>query len=173
VSGRVRYAGTGAPMAGVSVALSGAAQGSAETTGSGDYTFANLDGGSYTVRAARLGGAGAAITSADATSALEASVGARALGTVRALACDVTGNGSVSALDAARLMQRVAGQSTPFSVAVACASDWLFVAAPGVPGAVAPVIQSGVCQPAAIQLTIAAPFAGADFDAVAFGDCVP
>ena len=171
LSGRVRYSGSGAPVDSVTISLSGPSGAAMQTGVAGDYGFANLGSGNYTVRAARTGGGASALNTADVTWALQASVGLRQLNGAQAMACDVTGNGRVSSLDAARVLQRLAGRPDRFQVAVACGSDWLFMPAAGVSGAVVPVIGGGACTPGAIQVPLAAPVGNADFDAAVFGDC--
>ena len=171
ISGRVRAPG-GVAVAAVEVALSGASPASALTNAQGGYGFAPLSAGTWSVSARRSGGAAALIAAADATWALQASVGSRAPSPLQALACDVTGDGRVSALDAARILQRLAGTLPRFAVAEACGSDWIFVPAPGAPGPIAPVIQNGTCVPASLRFApLAGPVLNADFDAAAFGDC--
>jgi cytochrome c peroxidase len=171
VNGRVRYLGSGAAVAGVAVALSGTAQTTAQSASCGTFSFPNLEPGSYTVRPQLVGGGTAPLNTADVTSALQTSVGARTLTGWQAMACDVTGNGRITALDAARIMQRLSGRIPRFPVAERCASDWLFAPAPGAPGPVAPVVQIGSCTPAALSLSLSAAINNADFDAIQFGDC--
>ena len=172
VNGRIRYLGSGAAVAGVAVMLRGAAQSAVQTGSTGTYAFPNLDPGSYTIRPQLVGDGAAGLSAADVTWALQASVGARQLSGMQALVCDVTGNGQISAFDAARILQRLGGRIQRFSIAERCASDWLFAPAPGAPGPVPPVIQLGTCVPAALQLApLAAPVGNADFDAALFGDC--
>ncbi len=172
VSGRVRYGRGGAAVSGAEVSVLGAAGQSGQSGPAGDYAFGNLAAGNWTIRAQRIDATAAAIDTVDATWALQASVGARQLSALHGLACDVTGDGQVTALDAARILQRAAGRIPRFAVAAACGSDWLFVPAPGVAGAVAPLIQAGACIPASIALEpLAALVANADFDAARFGDC--
>ncbi len=171
LSGRVRYSGSGAPVDSVAIALGGPSGGSTQTGATGAYAFSSLAAGTYTVRAARTGGGDAALNSADVTSALQASVGLRQLNSTQRMACDVTGDGRVSALDAARLLQRLAGRPDRFPAAVACGSDWLFVPGVGAPGAVPPLIGAGACTPGALQIPLASPVGNADFDAAVFGDC--
>jgi hypothetical protein len=171
VGGRVRRAGSGTALAGATITLVGSAGGSTQTGADGTYAFTNLEPGSWTIRAARLGDDSGALSTVDVTWALQTAVGMRQLSGQQALACDVTGDGRVTSLDAARLLQRLAGNTQRFPVAQACGSDWLFVPAPGAPGAVAPVIGSGQCTPAALALTLGPSSTTGDFDAAVFGDC--
>ncbi len=97
---------------------------------------------------------------------LRLAVGLQSAGGAQALACDVSGDGTISAYDAAKLLQRLAGATARFPVALACASDWLVLpAAGGTP----PIIGAGACTPAA--LSISPPIGTADFTTAAFGDC--
>ena len=91
------------------------------------------------------------------------------------LACDVTGNGSISSLDAARIRQFAVGAITRLPVAEACDSDWAFVPDPAAVAGqslVQPVPSPGDCQAGRIQYgTVAGDFTAQDFVAVLFGDC--
>ena len=65
------------------------------------------------------------------------------------LAADVTGDGTVSALDATRILQRQVGLLPRFVVADRCNSDWVFRPMPG-PALnqrlIQPLISTGVCR---------------------------
>ncbi|MEO8603816.1 MAG: Ig-like domain-containing protein [bacterium] len=172
IAGRVRQAGSGALLNGVQLSLIGANPATVASGAQGDYAFGPLAAGTWSVGAARVGGADAALATADATWALDVSVGRRSVAGAQALACDVTGDGRVTALDATRILQRLAGRLARFAVAEACGSDWIFVPAAGAPGPVAPLIQNGTCVPASLRFApLAGPVVNADFDAAAFGDC--
>lgn len=172
-AGTVRLLG-GAALPGATVTLGGALDDAIASGAGGDYAFRDLPVGAYHVRAG-LNGVGAGVLSAaDVQAALQASVGLPAPSGWRGVACDVTGNGRITALDAARLLRRLAGNAARFPVATACNSDWLFAPAAGVAGGVPPVIQAGQCTPASIAVAnLTAPIAAADFVAAAFGDCSP
>lgn len=168
LGGRVRDLG-GAALAGVTVELRGAVDDAQASGAGGDYVFRDLPVGDYAVTARRTGGTD--VGGADALAALRVSVGAQTLAGWRALACDVTGDGRVTALDAARILQHAAGALSRFAVATACDSDWLLAPATG--GA-PPVIAGGTCAPGSLGFApLAAPVATADFVATAFGDCAP
>jgi len=65
------------------------------------------------------------------------------------------GQGSLSALDAALILQFLVGTSGRFPAAQRCDSDWLFVpAAASVPNQVvtAPLLTTNQCQPTGIGL---------------------
>lgn len=172
-AGSVRSLG-GAALPGVIMTLSGALEDGMSTGGAGDYVFRDLPSGGYRVGARLQGVAAGVLTSADVQAALQASVGLPAPNGWRGTACDVTGNGRITALDAARLLRRVNGNAARFPVAVACDSDWLLAPAAGVAGGVAPLISSGQCTPGSITAAnLAAPIAAADWVGTAFGDCSP
>ena len=175
-AGRVPLGGrardlAGAALAGIVVELRGVVDDAQSTGAGGDYVFRDLPLGDYTVAARRTGVGAGVVANADALAALRASVGRQPLAGWRAVACDVTGDGRVTALDAARILQRLSGRLDRFAVAVACDSDWLLApAAGGVP----PMIAPGQCTPASLSYpSLAAPVANADFVAAAFGDCAP
>jgi len=111
----------------------------------------------------------------DAAYILQVMVGKRTFDAHQNLACDVTGNGTLSSLDAARILQLVVGKISRLPVADACGSDWVFVpdvtAAPNQTVA-DPAIVGGSCQPGAIDYD-AGPLqaTGQDFIGILFGDC--
>jgi hypothetical protein len=85
------------------------------------------------------------------------------------LACDVTADGSLSALDATRILQLTVGLIPQFTAAQACNSDWLFIPLSGGQG---PVLNAGSCQPGAITLSqLPGDVGGQDFRALLLGDC--
>jgi hypothetical protein len=174
ISGRLRTAG-GAPLAAATVTLSGARPATGASDASGDYSFAALAAGAWTIRPTMLGATGGAITALDAAWVLQATVGARTFDMRQALAADVTGNGSVSPLDASHILQMRVGALPRFAVAAACASDWFFLpnAAPA-PGQTnsPPRIAGGTCVPGQIAFAdLSSDAAGQSFDATPFGDC--
>lgn len=173
LSGHVRAVG-GQAVSGVTVALPPSGQ-SAVTDAAGAYAFAAAPGIALQVAPRRAGGTGAAVTALDAAWVLQAVAGLRALAPLQRLAADVTGDGTLSALDAVHILQRAVGGATPFPAAEACASDWLFVPAPAAaPGQtlLQPSLTAGACQPGAIAFAPLAADAGAqDFTAVLLGDC--
>lgn len=152
--------------------MEGAGSSAVLTGASGAYMFDAVDTGEWIVRARRLGGDAGAISALDAAFTLQAAVGTRELTAAQRMACDVTGNGHVSSLDAARILQRVVGLVARFPVAETCDSDWLFLPRAGIDGAVAPLIETGNCEPASFSFApLASSVEDVDFDAVAFGDC--
>jgi hypothetical protein len=116
-----------------------------------------------------------AIGSLDASLTLQKAVGLTMFDPMQSIACDVTANGTHSALDASHILRKQVGLLAEFNVATACGGDWVFFPDPR-PAAnqtlVDPQVMSGVCQPGAIEF---APLSGAvhdqDFVAMLFGDC--
>ena len=103
--------------------------------------------------------------------------GLRTLDPEQRLACDVTGNGTLSALDAAIILQQTVSLISMFPVAQTCASDWLFVPIPAAAAnqhVIPPQNTAAVnpCQPGAIEFRpLAGQLANQDFAAVLIGDC--
>ncbi len=121
------------------------------------------------------GEAGQAIGALDAVYVLQAVVGQRTLSPEQEIACDVSGNGTLSVLDAALILQYAVGTTTTFPVAQACGSDWAFFpAAAPVPNQLLlqPQVSAQSCQAGAIGFRpLAAPADSQDFSAALFGDC--
>lgn len=120
------------------------------------------------------GNRSSAIQPADALLILEARVGLASLGQSQQLAADVSGNGAVSAYDAALVGQLAVGGSDPLPAAVLCGSDWIFL-----PAAMAalnqstadPLLTSGSCSMGVIEFApLTGPAAGQDFVGVLLGD---
>jgi hypothetical protein len=175
ISGRVRHYGGDRPVAGVTVDLIGPIPAAGATDGGGNYGLGGLALTSQAVQPSKQGDAARGVSGLDAAYVLEFLVQKRDFDAYQRLACDVTGDGTISSLDAVRILQYAAQRIARFPVAERCGSDWLFVPAPaGVPNqlAVAPVIGGGQCQPGYIRFE---PLGGAvinqDFVAIPFGDC--
>ncbi len=168
IGGRIAYEGAGSAVA--DIEISAASNGDtrlAQSNAEGRYAFEGLSPGDWTVRPRRTGGGGTAVGALDAAWALQVAVGARTLGDVQRLACDVSGNGSVTSYDAAQILQLLVGRMERFPVADACASDWLFAARGALPS-----IGGGTCTPATLELDdLRTSVTNADFSAAVFGDC--
>ena len=176
LSGQVTYYSSAAPVSGVTLNLNGSTTNtSATTSAAGQYAFAGVASEAVQLIPAKSGETTGAISALDATYVLQWLVGLRSLTSDQRLACDVTGNGSLSAFDAALILQRAVGLLSGFPLATACGSDWLFVPNPlAVPNqqVLAPVVQSGTCQPGRIAYNpLAQNAAGQDFRALVIGDC--
>ncbi len=138
----------------------------------GDYTFDNLSSTTWDVTPRKvevdvepLG----AVSALDAVWALQATLGSRTLNALQSKACDVSGNGSVSAYDASQILRWLVGDFDRFAVAEACDSDWVF--AP-VSGGSAAAISGGTCEPALLTFpTLSSNVTDGDFRATLFGDC--
>jgi hypothetical protein len=122
------------------------------------------------------GGAVNAISTLDAAWILQSVMELRHLNRFQQIACDVTGNGTVSALDAALVLRyKVSLVKEPFPVSLACGSDWAFVPVPSpLPNqtVLEPAMTLGSCQAGSILYNpLAEAAAGQDFLAIAFGDC--
>jgi hypothetical protein len=87
----------------------------------------------------------------------------------------VTGNGTISSLDVARIRQFEVGMITRLPVAEQCDSDWAFVPAPAVvpnQSVVSPDASGGSCVVGEIDYSpLDTPTELQDFVAVLFGDC--
>jgi hypothetical protein len=172
VSGSIAYFEGERPVASASVQVEGAAT---STSTDGTYAFSDLEPGTFHVVPRKLGDARGAVSSLDAAFAIQDSIGSRMLSADQRLACDVTGNGSVSSLDGARITQLVLGILSRFPVAEACGSDWAFVPSPVAAmnqTLIAPAVAPGTCTNGAIRFDpLLGNVAGQDFRAVLFGDC--
>jgi hypothetical protein len=176
IAGRLRYysADRAVPSATVSLTGSNTAAGASSSTGT--YAFTNLASGNATVAPLKNGDIGnpSAVTALDASWVLQYVSGTRSFTAAQRLASDVTGDGTVSALDATRILQRQVGLLARFAAAVQCGSDWLFQPIAG-PASnqrlIQPSLSTGTCRQGAIALE---PMAGAsvsqDFAGILLGD---
>ncbi|MDX2166705.1 MAG: hypothetical protein SF182_06565 [Deltaproteobacteria bacterium] len=173
VSGALRYYSNDEPVPDIAVHAAGV--GSATTDANGSYVLHNMPAADALVYAQGIGASGAAIGALDASYVLQAIADVRTLSAEQTLACDVTGNGSLSTLDAVNILQFSVGVLPRFTVAAACDSDWLFlpvpVAAPS-QTVISPQPGAQACTPGAIAYgAINASLSQQDFRAVLFGDC--
>jgi hypothetical protein len=175
LAGRVRYYSNALSVAGVAVGLQGSTPQTRQTDASGLFAFAALAAGNWQIVPQKSGDAGNAVSSLDAAYVLQSAVGLRVLSAEQQLACDVSGNGGLSAYDASLILQYKVGLIPRLPAAQTCTSDWLFVpAAAPVPNqrVTQPQLQAGSCQSGAVAFQ---PLAGTaenqDFTALLFGDC--
>lgn len=175
LSGHIRYYSNALPLSAAMVQLQGATPAAAQTDASGQFAFNGLDGSAWRIEPRKLGDARGGISALDAVYVLQAAAGRRTLTAAQRLACDVNGDGTLSALDAELILQFKVGLITRFSVAQACASDWAFIPVPAAAPnqqLTQPQMTAGICQPGAVALQ---PLTGQadnqDFSAVLFGDC--
>ena len=174
VRGTVRYYDGAAGVPAVVMALSGDGRATITTGSDGSYVFADPGAGNWQLTAAKAGDLSTMVTAVDAGCVLQAAVGARSLTDYQRLASDVTGDGRVTALDTARILQLLAGQRAHLPIADRCGSDWAFIPAPlAMPNQQLSAPQTvPICVPGAIGFTpLQPPVAGQDFLALAFGDC--
>lgn len=177
IAGQVRHAMTLAPIPGVGVKLAGLEILNHSTNSSGNYSASGLGLVNWLVEPWKQAGfASDAISPLDASYVLQYLVNARDLSPEQVLACDVTGDGNLSALDATRIMQRALGSSAPFPASQACGSDWLFfpnAAAAQNQTQLPPLLTGGTtCRKGGIQFSpLATSVQNQDFRAVVIGDC--
>ena len=175
LGGQILYYVGSRPVPGVNVALIGSAPDTAITDAAGAYGFASVAAGMQTLQPTKQGDLDTAVTALDASFVLEYVAGTRSFDDDQRLAADVTGDGTVSSLDAARILQFQAGLLVRFAVADACGSDWVFRPSPlmlPTQTLVQPQISGGTCLKGAIVYNdmFAPPAAGQDFVAILFGD---
>ncbi len=175
ISGQIMYFGTSEAVSSASVMVEGSGQSMVETGETGVYDATESIEATVGVEPLKLGDHGNAISALDATWALQAVVGMRTLDQYEQLACDVTGDGSVSALDAVQILKFTVGVVSRFEAADACDSDWIFVPVPE-PAAnqitQMPAIDSTGCTRGRIDYDpFAESAAGQDFTAILIGDC--
>lgn len=174
LSGQVRYYSNAAAVPDVVVELSGTGQSAATTDAGGAYEFVSAGTGNWTIEPRKTGELNGAVSTLDATHALQTVVGSRGFSDAQRIACDVTGDGTVSALDASRIMQLVAGSLQRLPVAQACGSDWAFLPNPDSAANQRLIAHrmGAPCAPGAIAYEpLSPPATGQDFVAVLFGDC--
>ncbi len=174
LSGRVRYFMSGEGVAGVDLAVGGSVSSTMRTGGDGDFEVTGVTRGEYvTIIGTKGGGVGTALSSLDAAYALQAVVGSRELSGLQGYACDATGDGTITPLDASRLLMKAIGSIEHLPVTERCGSDWLLVPSTS-SGAIAvpPIISTEQCKPGAFVLpTIDHDMSELSFDAVLLGDC--
>jgi hypothetical protein len=163
------------PVPSANVAFHGPLDQMTETQSSGDYSVMGVPQGQWSIEPAKEGDFGSGISALDAAYVLQAVTGKRQLDAYQQLACDVSGNGSLSSLDAARILQFLVGMVDRLPVANTCASDWIFVpeaAQAANQQILPPLIGDGECRQGAIQFGALTGIAdGQDFKAILFGDC--
>jgi len=175
VSGRILYFGTAEAVPGAMVSIAGGTVELAQTGDAGGYSGNADTAATVSIVPAKQGGDAAAIGPLDAAYVLQALIGMRQLGEFESLACDVTGDGTVSALDAAHILRYSVGAIGRFAAAERCGSDWIFV-----PAAAAaanqqrsqPQLAEGKCSPGGIRYSpLGNDAVDQNFTAVLIGDC--
>jgi hypothetical protein len=175
ISGQVRYYRGGAPVPGATVLLSGGTTASTQTDAAGQYSFSGVPGCNVHLEVQKLGDLDGGISTLDAAYTLQAIAGVRTLDAEQRLACDVTGNGTLSTLDATEILQQRVGLLATFPAAQTCMSDWLFRPAPAAAPnqtLIEPLNTPGSCRRGAIEFSpLGADATGQDFSALVIGDC--
>jgi hypothetical protein len=175
VGGRIRYYSADRPVAAAIVQLSGAASQNMNTGSLGTYQSPNVTAGNVLLEPRKTGGSNNAVSALDASWVLQAVAGTRTFDANQRLACDVTGNGTISALDATRILQRQVGLPVTFDAITQCGSDWLFKPNP-MPVTnqrlIQPLLSTGTCRRGGIALE---PMVGGmsqqNFLGLLIGDC--
>ncbi len=175
VTGHISYYSNAQPVRGVTVQLSGPTPAAAVSDDGGQFAFSGVSAGAWRIQPSKLGDAGTGLSVMDAVYVLQAVVGLIQLTSAQQRACDVSGDGSVSAFDAVLILQYTVGMIDRFPVAQRCGSDWAFIPAPAAVAnqrLIAPQSTTTSCQPGAIAYQpLAGQAANQDFVAVLFGDC--
>jgi hypothetical protein len=175
ISGRIRSAETGAPVPGVVVALKGATTLSTQTDANGSFSFGAVSAGQWTIEPVKTGGADVGIDAQDAVQVLQFSAGLGTPNPAQQLACNVSGEGTITESDAVLILEYVMGQITAFPVAGACGSEWVFIPVPAVAAnqsVTQPAFSGGTCQLGSISFDpLSSNAVNQDFEATAIGDC--
>jgi sugar lactone lactonase YvrE len=183
LAGKIFYHGSNLAVNAATVSLApdttgqggGAATMQTQTDLTGQFALDGITSGDWQVEPQKAGDVGQAINAVDAVSALQAAVGDRTLDGEQLLACDVSGDRKVTAVDALLILQFKVGLISRFPAALYCNSDWAFTPEPATisnqeltPPALAP----GTCVGGSIGYY---PLMGSannqNFSAVLFGDC--
>jgi hypothetical protein len=175
VGGSIAQYANGAPVPNVSLALAGASGVLGTSSDAlGQFTVTGATTDTWQLVPQKIGDWQSSVTALDAAYVLQAVSGLRTLDDIAAQACDVTGNGSLSALDASRILQFAVGQLSRFAAAENCGSDWLFVPVGGgaQARAIVPVLSDPTCQPGAFAYEpLQSSMTQQNFLAATFGDC--
>jgi len=175
ITGQIVYFGSSEAVPNVSVKIDSLEPMTIATGAEGDYGATTASQSAVGIEPTKQGEGAGAITPFDAALVLKSLVGMKELDSYERLACDVTGDGTVSALDAAHILKFTSGLLERFAAAEACDSDWVFVpeAAPAEhQHSQAPLLDGISCTPGRIDFDpLAANVEGQDFRAILIGDC--
>lgn len=175
ISGKILYAGSGLPVGGVTVRLIGPTPDAQQTSPTGEFAFAGLLGDAWTLEPHLSPPVKAAINAVDALAVLQGIVGTRTLDDAQRLACDVNGDGRLTAADALLILNYNVGVITAFPAAESCGSNWIFV-----PQAqdttnqriTPPSYAGGACQAGSVEWApLASQVTNQNFIAALIGDC--
>lgn len=160
-------------MAAVAVQLLPGTQTSMSSS-SGAYSFTSLTTQTWTIEPFMEPDASECVTNGDAMLALDAAIEKTELNEQERLAADVSGDGRVTAYDAALMLRYSAGMTPSLPAADLCGTNWLFIPdAADMPNqaSVMPHVTESSCAPGAIQLTsLVGPAVERNFRAVLIGD---
>jgi hypothetical protein len=164
------------PIPGATLTLQDGQDTRAATTDSdGRFDLSGVVPGSWQLAPLKQSDIRRAVSPLDAAHVLQAVAGLRVFDAFQTLAGDVSGDGTLSALDAALIMQFSLGMIDHFPAAQMCGSDWLFAPQPlSVPAQrlLPPLLTSETCQQGGIAFEpLQSDAAQQDFAAVLLGDC--
>lgn len=175
VRGHVQYYSSARAVPNVTMSLRGATQNAALTSDAGMYEFDGVPPGTWELVAEKASDFGEGVSPLDAAFVLQTVANLRRLDASQRLACDVTGDGQLTALDAARILQFSVGTLGRLPVGDTCGSDWSFVPDPAPMqqrSVTDPRIDGGACSDGKITLEgLADEIPDQDFRAILFGDC--
>lgn len=174
IFGRISYYSNNQNVSATDIQLTGPIGATAKTNSQGQYST-TLVQGTWAIEPSKLGSFGTAVSSLDAARVLQLLSGLQTFTDEQRLACDTSGNGSLSTLDAVYILQFSAGLIDRLPAAESCGSDWLFMPDPA-PAAnqviIPPLLTTGNCQQGAIVLNpLVGSVDGQDFDGILLGDC--
>jgi hypothetical protein len=175
VRGHVMYSSTDRGVPNVTVKLQGESLDSTQTSAEGDYVFDGVPDGQWQLAAEKASEGGAAVSPLDAAYVLQAVANLRSFDAAQRLACDVTGDGQLSALDATRILQYSVGTLAHLPVTNTCGAEWTFVPDPSpmqLQSIIDPTIAAGICSAGKIMIDdLLQDAPDQNFHAVLFGDC--
>lgn len=138
------------------------------STASGTYAFTQIaPNRTLSVQLSKVGDMRTGVSSLDAAYILQAVVGKRQLSAFQQIAADTSGDGTMSPLDAARILQFAVQKITRFPAALNCQSDWLFVVSTTIN---LPLSASKTCADNTRALGVVRADTIVDFRAVLLGD---
>ena len=175
ISGSVFNYANGMPISGAVLTLrDGQTTRLATTDSAGRYGFSGVVPGNWNLVPAKQSDMRSAVTPLDSSYVLQAVAGLRVFDAFQTLAGDVSGDGTLSTLDASLILQFAVGWINHLPAAEMCGSDWLFVPQPlSVPAQslVPPLLTSERCQQGGIAFEpLQSDAAQQDFAAVLLGD---
>ncbi|HSP98077.1 MAG TPA: SBBP repeat-containing protein [Candidatus Dormibacteraeota bacterium] len=174
VAGAITYYSNSQVVSGVEVDLIGPSNVTLQTNNQGQYS-ATVPQASWSIVPTKSGGFGSAVSSLDAARVLQALAGLYRFTNQQRVACDATGDGRLSTLDAVHILQFSAGMIDHLPAAAMCGSDWIFYPSPAAAQnqlVIYPSLNAGACQPGSIVLNpLVGSATGQDFDGILLGDC--